>query len=72
MIEQLQKDEKLSANKAAMEGLSEMATLLQYCELYGIKDKVSNAREPGREHLQQNHDKIQNVHTGFPQKKSGK
>ena len=31
---------RLSQNKDAMQGLSEMKLLLRYCELYGILDKV--------------------------------
>ena len=34
------KDEKLSKNKSAVEGIDEMKLLLQYCELFGIKEKV--------------------------------
>ena len=41
LIDALQKDEKLSQNKTAMEGLEEIRTLLRYCELYGIQDRVS-------------------------------
>ncbi|KAI0214715.1 Histidine--tRNA ligase, cytoplasmic [Lamellibrachia satsuma] len=41
LIEALLKDEKLGANKRAAEGLEEMKLLLQYCDLYGILDKVS-------------------------------
>ena len=41
MVEALQKDEKLSKNKRAMEGLEDMKLLLKYCELMGVLDKVS-------------------------------
>jgi len=41
LITELKKDEKLSQNKVAMEGLEEMSLLLHYCELYGISDHVS-------------------------------
>jgi len=41
LITELKKDEKLSQNKVAMEGLEEMSLLLHYCDLYGISDKVS-------------------------------
>ena len=40
LIEALLKDERLSANKLAVEGLEEMKLLLRYCDLYGILDKV--------------------------------
>jgi len=41
LVEALQKDEKLSKNKRAMEGLEDMKLLLKYCELMGVLDKVS-------------------------------
>ncbi|XP_064637433.1 histidine--tRNA ligase, cytoplasmic-like isoform X2 [Lineus longissimus] len=41
LIERLQKDECLSANKAAVEGLEQMKLLLRYCDLYGVMDRVS-------------------------------
>ena len=40
LIDQLEKDERLSKNKAALEGLKDMKLLLHYCELYGIGDRV--------------------------------
>ena len=40
LVEALQKDEKLSKNKRAMEGLEDMKLLLRYCELMGVLDKV--------------------------------
>ena len=40
LINELEKDEKLSKNKAALEGLKDMKLLLHYCDLYGISDKV--------------------------------
>lgn len=40
LIDTLAKDEKLSKNKAAMQGLEDMRLLLRYCDLYGISDRV--------------------------------
>lgn len=40
LIAQLEKDERLSSNKLAVQGLEEMKLLLNYCNLYGILDKV--------------------------------
>ncbi|XP_028041049.1 histidine--tRNA ligase, cytoplasmic isoform X1 [Bombyx mandarina] len=40
LVEKLLKDEKLSKVKAALEGVEAIKTLLQYCELFGIKDKI--------------------------------
>ncbi|MEE6478720.1 hypothetical protein FKM82_011974 [Ascaphus truei] len=41
LIEQLLKDPKLSQNKLALEGLSDMKVLFQYVELFGVTDKIS-------------------------------
>lgn len=40
MLEELMKDEKLSQQAVAMEGMEDLKLLLQYCELYKISDKV--------------------------------
>ncbi|XP_060800856.1 histidine--tRNA ligase, cytoplasmic isoform X2 [Amyelois transitella] len=40
LIEKLLQDEKLSKNKAAIEGINGVKLLLEYCELFGIKDKI--------------------------------
>ncbi|XP_049864902.1 histidine--tRNA ligase, cytoplasmic isoform X2 [Pectinophora gossypiella] len=40
LVDKLLKDEKLSKTKAAVEGLDGIKLLLQYCELFGIKDKI--------------------------------
>ena len=40
LVEKLEKDEKLSKNKAALQGLADLKLLLSYCDLYGILDKV--------------------------------
>lgn len=40
MIDELLRDEKLSKNKMAVEGLEAMKILLRYCDLYGTMDKV--------------------------------
>lgn len=40
MVEELLKDENLSKNKMAMEGLESLQLLLKYCDLYGTMDKV--------------------------------
>lgn len=40
LTEKLLQDEKLSKNKAAIEGINGIKLLLEYCELFGIKDKV--------------------------------
>ncbi|XP_026747316.1 histidine--tRNA ligase, cytoplasmic isoform X2 [Trichoplusia ni] len=40
LVEKLLKDEKLSKTKAAVEGLEGVKLLLEYCELFGIKDKI--------------------------------
>ncbi|KAL4714493.1 hypothetical protein ACJJTC_017788 [Scirpophaga incertulas] len=40
LVETLLKDEKLSKTKAAVEGIEGIKLLLQYCELYGIKDRI--------------------------------
>merc|ERR1719320_1293694 len=39
-IDELLTDATLSAQKAAVEGLTELKLLLKYCQLYGIQDKV--------------------------------
>ncbi|XP_075458082.1 histidine--tRNA ligase, cytoplasmic-like isoform X1 [Ascaphus truei] len=41
LIEQLLKDGKLSENKLAMDGLSDMKLLYQYLQLFGVTDKIS-------------------------------
>jgi len=41
LIAQLKGDERLMKNKDAKEGIEEMATLLQYCDLYGLTGRVS-------------------------------
>ena len=41
LVEKLEKDEKLSQQKSAMEGLKDMKILLRYCEIYGVLDLVS-------------------------------
>ncbi|RVE52530.1 hypothetical protein evm_002924 [Chilo suppressalis] len=40
LADKLLKDEKLSKIKAAIEGLEGIKMLLDYCELFGIKDKI--------------------------------
>ncbi|KAI5645155.1 histidyl-tRNA synthetase domain-containing protein [Phthorimaea operculella] len=40
LVEKLLQDEKLGKTKAAVEGLEGIKLLLQYCELFGIKDKI--------------------------------
>ncbi|XP_030023570.2 histidine--tRNA ligase, cytoplasmic isoform X2 [Manduca sexta] len=40
LAEKLLKDEKLSKTKAAVEGLEGIKLLLEYCALFGIKDKI--------------------------------
>ncbi|CAB3228513.1 unnamed protein product [Arctia plantaginis] len=40
LVDQLLKDEKLSKTKAAVEGLQGIKLLLEYCELFGIKNKI--------------------------------
>ncbi|CAG9091126.1 unnamed protein product [Plutella xylostella] len=40
LADKLLQDEKLSKTKAAVEGLEGIKLLLQYCELYGLKDKI--------------------------------
>lgn len=40
LTNELLKDEKLSKTKAAVEGLQGIKLLLEYCELFGIKDKI--------------------------------
>lgn len=40
LVEKLMKDEKLSGNKSAMEGLEAMKLLLNYCNIYGTTDKI--------------------------------
>ncbi|ESO08078.1 hypothetical protein HELRODRAFT_156647 [Helobdella robusta] len=40
LIEKLEKDEKLSKEKLAMEGLKDMNVLLKFCEIYGVIDMV--------------------------------
>lgn len=40
LVDTLLQDEKLSKSKSAVEGLQGIKLLLEYCELYGIKDKV--------------------------------
>jgi len=41
MIEKLKADAKLSKNKDAKEAIEEMSVLLEYCELYGLTERVS-------------------------------
>ncbi|XP_075712390.1 histidine--tRNA ligase, cytoplasmic-like isoform X2 [Rhinoderma darwinii] len=41
LIERLLNDAKLSKNKQALEGLTDMKTLFQYLELFGVTDKIS-------------------------------
>ncbi|CAG9822580.1 unnamed protein product [Phaedon cochleariae] len=41
LVEKLLKDENLSKNKTAVEGLEAMQLLLRYCEIYGTGDRVS-------------------------------
>ncbi|XP_021183854.2 histidine--tRNA ligase, cytoplasmic isoform X2 [Helicoverpa armigera] len=40
LADKLLQDEKLSKTKAAVEGLQGIKLLLEYCELFGIKDKI--------------------------------
>lgn len=40
VLDELMKDEKLSQQPAAVEGMQDLKVLLQYCELYKISDKV--------------------------------
>ncbi|XP_053600267.1 histidine--tRNA ligase, cytoplasmic isoform X2 [Plodia interpunctella] len=40
LVDKLLQDEKLSKNKAAIEGLNGIKLLLEYCELFGVKDKI--------------------------------
>ncbi|KAJ0179430.1 hypothetical protein K1T71_005142 [Dendrolimus kikuchii] len=40
LADKLLQDEKLSKSKAAIEGLEGIKLLLEYCELFGIKDKI--------------------------------
>ncbi|XP_011568374.3 histidine--tRNA ligase, cytoplasmic isoform X2 [Plutella xylostella] len=40
LADKLLQDDKLSKTKAAVEGLEGIKLLLQYCELYGLKDKI--------------------------------
>ena len=41
LVEQLSSDPQLTAVKDAQDGLYEMKLMLQYCELWGIRDKAS-------------------------------
>ncbi|XP_077287405.1 histidine--tRNA ligase isoform X2 [Arctopsyche grandis] len=41
LIEKLLTDEKLSKSKAAQEGLDAIKLLLQYCDIFGLTDKIS-------------------------------
>lgn len=41
LVEKLLRDEKLSKNKSALEGLEAIKLLLGYCEIFHISDKVS-------------------------------
>ncbi|XP_033631513.1 histidine--tRNA ligase, cytoplasmic-like isoform X2 [Asterias rubens] len=41
LIDQLLKDSPLTGSKAALEGLEAMKLLLKYCDIFGIRDKVS-------------------------------
>lgn len=41
MVEQLLQDPKLSQNKQAVEGLTDLKLLFEYLTLFGINDKVS-------------------------------
>ncbi|CAH1777494.1 unnamed protein product [Owenia fusiformis] len=41
LIEQLEADQVLCAQKAAVEGLKDMKQLLNYCQLFGVLDNVS-------------------------------
>jgi len=40
VLDELMKDEKLSQQTSAMEGMQDLRVLLQYCEIYKISDKV--------------------------------
>jgi len=40
LIDTVEKDERLSQSKAAMNGLEDMKLLFKYCDLMGILDKV--------------------------------
>lgn len=41
LVEQLLQDPKLSQNKQAVEGLTDLKLLFEYLTLFGINDKVS-------------------------------
>lgn len=40
LVEKLAADEKLNKIKSALEGMEDMRLLLQYCEIFGLKDKI--------------------------------
>lgn len=40
LLEKLQKDEKLTQNASASQGLEDMALLYDYMDIFGITDKV--------------------------------
>lgn len=40
LVEKLTSDPRLMAVKAAVSGLEDMKLLLQYCDLFGVLDKV--------------------------------
>lgn len=41
LVDKLMTDEKLSKSKSAKEGLESIKLLLQYCDLYGLTEKIS-------------------------------
>ena len=40
LIDRLKDDSRMSADKECMAALTEMETLLKYCKLYNVQDKV--------------------------------
>jgi len=40
LIETLKQDSQMMADKDCVSGISDMETLLEYCDLYGVQDKV--------------------------------
>lgn len=40
LVDKLAEDEKLKNIKSAVEGIEDMRLLLQYCEIFGLKDKI--------------------------------
>lgn len=40
LVDKLAEDEKLKNIKSAIEGIEDMRLLLQYCEIFGLKDKI--------------------------------